>query len=222
MNCQMFSWLLSSGARGGNGRSEILLGTFRSFAPTNSPARKGSRPRASHDQRTQSTYLFGAVCRNAEPVPPSCCPPATPRPCSFISTGSTPRSPPAAGVRFRRRFRGHSGPPTPSIKPDGMLPQEIWDTAERETPLQSRYRTQYIGGSACPAADRTCEWQSRSAAPHGAASENRLWIDHAAKRIRTGRRWPPPAGVRFRRRRGGRFRGHSGPPTRKEGVTSCR
>jgi len=25
-------------------------------------ARKGSRPRASHDQRTQSTYLFGAVC----------------------------------------------------------------------------------------------------------------------------------------------------------------
>jgi hypothetical protein len=28
MNCQMFSWLLSSGARGGSGRSEILLGTF--------------------------------------------------------------------------------------------------------------------------------------------------------------------------------------------------
>jgi len=25
-------------------------------------ASKGSRPRASHDQRTQSTYLFGAVC----------------------------------------------------------------------------------------------------------------------------------------------------------------
>ena len=25
-------------------------------------ARKGSRPRAQHDQRTQSTYLFGAVC----------------------------------------------------------------------------------------------------------------------------------------------------------------
>ena len=25
-------------------------------------ARKGSRPRAAHDQRTQSTYLFGAVC----------------------------------------------------------------------------------------------------------------------------------------------------------------
>ena len=25
-------------------------------------ARKGSRPRADHDQRTQSTYLFGAVC----------------------------------------------------------------------------------------------------------------------------------------------------------------
>src|SRR5690349_21975451 len=25
-------------------------------------ARKGSRPAAPHDQRTQSTYLFGAVC----------------------------------------------------------------------------------------------------------------------------------------------------------------
>ena len=25
-------------------------------------ARKGSRPRTDHDQRTQSTYLFGAVC----------------------------------------------------------------------------------------------------------------------------------------------------------------
>jgi hypothetical protein len=25
-------------------------------------ARKDSRPRAAHDQRTQSTYLFGAVC----------------------------------------------------------------------------------------------------------------------------------------------------------------
>ena len=25
-------------------------------------ARKGSRPRAAHDQRTQSTYLFGVVC----------------------------------------------------------------------------------------------------------------------------------------------------------------
>jgi len=25
-------------------------------------ARKGSRPRTAHDQRTQSTYLFGAVC----------------------------------------------------------------------------------------------------------------------------------------------------------------
>src|SRR5215471_15465930 len=28
-------------------------------------ARKGSRPRAAHDQRTQSTYLFGAVSGNS-------------------------------------------------------------------------------------------------------------------------------------------------------------
>ena len=27
MNCQMFSWLLSSGARGGSGRSEMLPGS---------------------------------------------------------------------------------------------------------------------------------------------------------------------------------------------------
>jgi DDE superfamily endonuclease len=39
-------------------------------------ARKGSRPRAAHDQRTQSTYLFGAVCpergADAALVPPAC------------------------------------------------------------------------------------------------------------------------------------------------------
>jgi hypothetical protein len=29
MNCQMFSWGLSSGERGGSGISEILLGTLR-------------------------------------------------------------------------------------------------------------------------------------------------------------------------------------------------
>jgi hypothetical protein len=32
MNCQMFSWLLSSGERGGNGRSEMLCGTLSCFA----------------------------------------------------------------------------------------------------------------------------------------------------------------------------------------------
>ena len=41
-------------------------------------ARKGSRPRATHDQRTQSAYLFGAVCpdlgKGAAIVVPSCGP----------------------------------------------------------------------------------------------------------------------------------------------------
>jgi DNA-binding IclR family transcriptional regulator len=32
MNCQTFSWPLSSGVRGGNSRSEILLGTLRALA----------------------------------------------------------------------------------------------------------------------------------------------------------------------------------------------
>jgi hypothetical protein len=39
-------------------------------------ARKGLRPRAIHDQRTQSTYVFGAVCpergTGAAVVPPAC------------------------------------------------------------------------------------------------------------------------------------------------------
>ncbi len=33
MNCQIFSWLFSSGERGGNGISEMLCGIFSSFAP---------------------------------------------------------------------------------------------------------------------------------------------------------------------------------------------
>ena len=33
MNCQMFSWPLSSGARGGSGISVMLLGTLRILAP---------------------------------------------------------------------------------------------------------------------------------------------------------------------------------------------
>src|SRR6266446_10224522 len=37
MNCQMFSWLLSSGARGGSCKSEMLLGTLRALAPCAMP-----------------------------------------------------------------------------------------------------------------------------------------------------------------------------------------
>jgi hypothetical protein len=33
MNCQMFSWGLSSGERGGSGESEMLPGALRSLAP---------------------------------------------------------------------------------------------------------------------------------------------------------------------------------------------
>ena len=39
-------------------------------------ARKGSRLRATHDQRTQATHLFGAICpergAGAAPVLPAC------------------------------------------------------------------------------------------------------------------------------------------------------
>ena len=51
-------------------------------------ARKGSRPRASHDQRTQSTYLSARYARKTRS---RCRPRAA---CSFISTRSPPRSPP--------------------------------------------------------------------------------------------------------------------------------
>src|SRR5262249_38750340 len=46
-------------------------------------ARKGSRPRAAHDQRTQSTYLFGAVCPERG---------AGAALCSFTSMRSQPKS----------------------------------------------------------------------------------------------------------------------------------
>ena len=58
-------------------------------------ATKGSRPRAIHDQRTQSTYVFGAVCpelgTGAALVLPAC----NTETSSFISTRSLRRSPPA-------------------------------------------------------------------------------------------------------------------------------
>ena len=33
MNCQIFCWPLSSGARGGSSKSEMLLGTLKALAP---------------------------------------------------------------------------------------------------------------------------------------------------------------------------------------------
>ena len=55
-------------------------------------ARKDSRPRAAHDQRTQATYLFGAVCPERGAGAASCCRPATPKLCSFTSMRSQPKS----------------------------------------------------------------------------------------------------------------------------------
>jgi hypothetical protein len=40
-------------------------------------ARKGSRPRAAHDQRTQSTYFSGRSAPSGGQAPPSYCRPAT-------------------------------------------------------------------------------------------------------------------------------------------------
>ena len=60
-------------------------------------ARKGSRPRASHDQRTQSTYLFGAVCpqrgAGAALVLPACNTEAMQLHLDEIATKVTPGAP---------------------------------------------------------------------------------------------------------------------------------
>ena len=71
-------------------------------------ARKGSRPRASHDQRTQSTYLFGAVCpqrgAGAALVLPACNTEAMQLHLDEIATKVAPAPTPFSS----------------SIKPDGM------------------------------------------------------------------------------------------------------
>ena len=75
-------------------------------------ARKGSRPRAIHDQRTQSTYLFGAVCpergAGAALVLPACNSEAMQLHLDEIATKVTAR---------RARDRASS------IKPAGMAPR---------------------------------------------------------------------------------------------------
>src|SRR5215469_10117380 len=72
-------------------------------------ARKGSRPRAAHDQRTQICSVRSAP--NAEPAPPSCCQPAILKLCSFTSMRSQPKSLRALTLLFS------------SIKPGGMAPR---------------------------------------------------------------------------------------------------
>jgi hypothetical protein len=73
-------------------------------------ARKGSRPRAAHDQRTQSTYLFGAVCPERGAGAALVLRPATPKLCSFTSMRSQPKI-----IRALTLFSS-------SIKPGGMAP----------------------------------------------------------------------------------------------------
>jgi hypothetical protein len=71
-------------------------------------ATKGSRPRAVHDQRTQSTYVFECgLSRAGRRRRPWCCRPATPKPCSFIS------------MRLPRKSPRARTPSSFLIKPDG-------------------------------------------------------------------------------------------------------
>jgi hypothetical protein len=58
-------------------------------------ARKGSRPRAMHDQRTQSTFCSVRFAQNSKLASLSCCRPAMQKLCSFISRKSLSGSLPA-------------------------------------------------------------------------------------------------------------------------------
>src|SRR5215471_3624236 len=57
-------------------------------------ARKGSRPRAAHDQRTNRLICLVGSVPNVEPAPPSCCRLATAKPCQLHldENQSRPRS----------------------------------------------------------------------------------------------------------------------------------
>ena len=61
-------------------------------------ARKGSRPLSIHDQRTQSTYLFGAVCPERGAGAALVCPLATPRPLLHLDEIATKVTPGALAV----------------------------------------------------------------------------------------------------------------------------
>ncbi len=83
-------------------------------------ATKGSRPRAVHDQRTQSTYVFGAVCpgrgAGAALVLPACNTEAMQLHLDEIATKVTPGAHAVVVLEKSPRAR------TPSsflIKPDG-------------------------------------------------------------------------------------------------------
>ena len=99
-------------------------------------AQKGSRPRAIHDQRTQSTYLFGAVCPERGAGAALVLPCSTPRPCSSISTKSqraSPRHTPFHldqagwhGAKDLKAPKNISLLPLPPRAPELNPPEDIW------------------------------------------------------------------------------------------------
>ena len=58
-------------------------------------ARRGTRPRAPRDQRTEWAYIFGAICPRRGKAPGWSCPGATPTPWRRTSSRSVPPSIPA-------------------------------------------------------------------------------------------------------------------------------
>src|SRR5215207_7581813 len=116
-------------------------------------ARTGPRPRAIHDQRTQSTYLFGAVCpeRGAGAALVSLS--ATPRPCSFILMRLPPRSAPAP-TPFSSSTRPAGTAPRTSRCPETSRSchcrREHLNSTLRKTSGSSCDRTGYRTGSSNP------------------------------------------------------------------------
>src|SRR5262245_2416778 len=85
-------------------------------------------PRAADDQRTQSTYLFGAVCPERGAGAASCCRPATAKPCTLdgfqergvVVLGLVERDRESATSASGRPERGTSGGPGPDL-PRGLF-----------------------------------------------------------------------------------------------------
>jgi len=57
-------------------KTSTWRGFWTAWTARNHWARRGTRPSAPHDQRTASTYIFGAICpgegKGAAPVLPAC------------------------------------------------------------------------------------------------------------------------------------------------------
>jgi DDE superfamily endonuclease len=140
-------------------------------------ARKGSRPRVAHDQRTQSTYLFGAVCpergAGAALVLPACkCEAMQLSHNSSCQCGQSPPYPHAA------RNRNHGSVSSPRMIRSSVSTSTSQSTITRRDDSPFRCPSQAAPARSLPA--RIREW--RQAAVRDTPSARRTgagWKSHA-------------------------------------------